>query len=147
QRHGKRGPVPQAHSSFHFSASKHSGKSIANLMSGTLGNPVVLLVLVLAGTGLALGSLSSWVRGLHLLIAVVLFGGIVGVRLGSGALPIALRDVSIVLPLYGVFLTTRRGTDALARVPGEVALGFLAVIGWLAVCALNPQGVSGLQLL
>src|SRR5262249_42059706 len=45
------------------------------------------------------------------------------------------------------FLTTRRGTDALARVPGEVALGFLAVIGWLAVCALNPQGVSGLQLL
>ena len=116
-------------------------------MSDTLRDPVVLLLLVLVASGFALTSLSSWVRSLHLLIAVVLFGGIVGVRLGSGALPIVIRDVSIVLPLYVAFLTTRSGIDALARMPGDVALGFVAVLGWLVVCALNPQDVSGLQLL
>ena len=108
---------------------------------------MVLLFLALVASGFALVSVSSWVRSLHLLIAVVFFGGIVGVRLGSGALPVVIRDVSIILPLYVVFLTTRSGIDALARVPGEVALGFIAVIVWLAVCALNPQDVSGLQLL
>ena len=116
-------------------------------MSGTLGNPLVLLLLVIAGTGFGLASISSWVRGLQLLVAVVLFGGIVGVWLGSGALPVAIRDVSIVLPLYLAFLTTRTGIDALRRIPGELALGFAAVVAWLAICALNPQDVSGLQLL
>jgi hypothetical protein len=116
-------------------------------MSETLRNPLVLLMLAFIASGFALVSISSWVRSLHLLIAIVLFGGIVGVRLGSGALPIALRDVSIILPLYAAFLTTRTGIDALARVPGEVVLGFIAVVGWLAICSLNPQDVSGLQLL
>jgi hypothetical protein len=116
-------------------------------MSETLRNPLVLLLLAFVASGFALVSLSSWVRSLHLLIAIVLFGGIVGVRLGSGALPVAIRDGSIVLPLYAVFLTSRTGIDALARVPGEIALGFLVLLGWLAVCALNPQDVSGLQLL
>jgi hypothetical protein len=116
-------------------------------MSETLRNPLFLVILALVASGFALVSFSSWVRSLHLLIAVVLFGGIVGVRLGSAALPIAIRDFSIVLPLYAAFLTTRSGIDALARVPGEIALGFIAVLGWLAVCSLNPQDVSGLQLL
>jgi hypothetical protein len=125
-------------------------KSPENIITGPMSafrNPLILLLLVILGSGFALSSLSSWVRALHLLIAVVLFGGIVGVRLGSGALPVAIRDVSIVLPLYAAFLTTRSGIDALARVPGEVALCFIAVVGWLAICTLNPQDVSGPQLL
>jgi hypothetical protein len=116
-------------------------------MSDAIRNPLVLIMLALVASGFALISVSSWLRSLYLLIGVVLFGGIVGVRLGSGALPIAVRDASIVLPLYAAFLTTGTGTDALARVPGEIALGFLAVVGWLVICALNPQDVSGLQLL
>src|SRR4029077_19507929 len=82
-------------------------KSPANIITGPMSafrNPLILLLLVILGSGFALSSLSSWVRALHLLIAVVLFGGIVGVRLGSGALPVAIRDVSIVLPLYAAFL-------------------------------------------
>src|SRR5258708_3345444 len=111
------------------------------------GNPLVLLLLALAAISFAGWTLSSWVRGLQLLVAVVLFGGIIGVRLGSGALPIVIRDASIVLPLYAVFLTTRAGIDALSQIPAELALAFGAVVGWLAICALNPQDVSGWQLL
>jgi hypothetical protein len=86
-------------------------------MSETLRNPLFLVILALVASGFALVSFSSWVRSLHLLIAVVLFGGIVGVRLGSAALPIAIRDFSIVLPLYAAFLTTRSGIDAWRSVP------------------------------
>ncbi|HVM77662.1 MAG TPA: hypothetical protein VMU06_01495 [Stellaceae bacterium] len=108
----------------------------------------VLIGLVLAvGVFCALRTFTSWVKGLQLLIVVVLFGGIVGARLGSTPFPIAFRDVAIVLPLYAVFLLTKAGSRALRAVPADLALGLCVFAAWLGICLFNPNGVAALRML
>src|SRR5215472_3091864 len=110
-------------------------------------SPVVLVAGLLLGGFCVLRSLGSWVTGLQLLTAAVLFGGMAGARAGSGALPIAFRDVMIVLPVYLAFLCGRAGREALKKLPGELAAGFVLVAGWMVVCLFNLDNVSTLQLL
>ncbi|HKX08459.1 MAG TPA: hypothetical protein VJN67_09715 [Stellaceae bacterium] len=116
-------------------------------MSGLLDPSPALLLAALLGGVCVVRSLGSWVSGLQLLIVAVLFGGMVGARLGSGAVPIAFRDIAIVLPVYGAFFLGKTGRQALASLPSELAIGFAVVFGWLAVCLFNLGNVSTLQLL
>ncbi len=117
-------------------------------MSGSITlSPILLLAGLLLGGFCLVQSLRSWVTGLQLLTLVVLFGGIVGARAGNGALPIAFRDVAIVLPLYLAFILSRTGRQALASLPGELTAGFVLVFGWMVVCLSNLGNVSTLQLM
>ena len=109
--------------------------------------PLILLAGLLLGGVCIARTLSSWVAGLQLLIAAVLFGGIVGARAGNGALPIAFRDVAIVLPLYAAFVLSKTGRQAFTSLPGELIAGFILVFGWMVVCLSNLGNVSTLQLL
>ena len=104
-------------------------------MPQTFHSPVLIGLVLAVGVFCALRTLTSWVKGLHLLIVVVLFGGIVGARLGSTPFPIAFRDVAIVLPLYVVFLLSKAGSRALRAVPadfGEPAIGKLLIFDGLS---------------
>jgi len=77
----------------------------------------------------------------------MIFGGIIGARAGVTALPVAFRDVFVVLPLYVAFGASRAGRDALRRLPAGLALGLGAVLFWIVISLFNPEGVSGFQLL
>src|SRR6185437_10349057 len=96
------------------------------------------MIVFLAALGLVLGiycfakSFSHWDAGLHILIVVLLFGGILGANLGSSAYPIFFRDMFIVLPLYLGLLSRRTGQLALAQAP----LDLLAISMLLFGCIL-----------
>lgn len=106
----------------------------------------VLVPLVLLGILCALGSVTSWTRGLQLLAVAVLFGGIIGARIGSGAIAIAFRDVFIILPLYAAFFTSRTGVAAIARLPGAIALGAIVISAYLVLSMFNTTDSSLFQL-
>ena len=110
-------------------------------------SPLILLAGLLIGGVCIARTLSSWVAGLQLLIAAVLFGGIIGARAGNGALPIAFRDIAIVMPLYLAFLSSKTGRQALSSLPGELAAGLAVVLAWMLLCLFNLGNVSTLQLL
>jgi hypothetical protein len=116
------------------------------MIPAVLRSPDVLAAVLVVGGAGAIWSLSSWVKGLNLLILAVLFGGILGARLGSGALPIALRDAMIVLPIYAAFLASGAWRDVMSRLPGGLALTLSLVLAWLVIELFNPTTVSGLQL-
>src|SRR5258706_9151966 len=116
-------------------------------MSRLVTAPEFLFPLLLIGTFCAAVSISSWVRGLQLLVVVILFGGIAGARIGVTWLPIVFRDALIVLPLYAAFVFSRAASDSLARVPVDLALALGALLAWLMISLFNPQGLSGFQLL
>jgi len=116
-------------------------------MSRLITAPEFFFPLLLIGMFCAAVSVSSWVRGLQLLAIVVLFGGIVGARMGFTWLPIAFRDALIVLPLYAAFVFSGAASDSLARMPVDLALALGALLAWLTISLFNPQGLSGLQLL
>jgi hypothetical protein len=116
-------------------------------MSQSLQSSALLVPLLALGCLCWLMSLSSWVKGLQLLIVVILFGGIIGARLGATPLPIIFRDAAIVLPLYAAFFFGRAGRDALSRLSPDLLLGLCVFLGWLVICLFNPNGVSGLRLL
>jgi len=112
-----------------------------------LSSPEVALLMLLLGILCVVWSLTSWVAGIQLLIVTIFFGGIVGVRLGNGALPIVFRDLFIVLPLYAAFLASGAFSSAIARLPADLALGLCLIGGWLIICLFNPNQVSILQLM
>lgn len=116
-------------------------------MQELLTAPELVLPLVGLAAACALWSFSSWVRGTQVLIVGILFGGIIGARLGNTALPIIFRDALIVLPLYVAFFFGKAGRDAVARVPTDLAIGLCAVFGWLIICLFNSNVGSSLQLL
>ncbi len=116
-------------------------------MLGYLASPELVLGAAIVGGACALTVFSSWVRGLQLLILAILFGGIIGARLGNTALPIVFRDVTLVLPLYVAFAFSKAGRDAIGRVPLEIAAAICLFLAWLLFCALNSTRGSGLQLL
>ena len=116
-------------------------------MPSTVLDPFVLLPLLLAGGYCIFASLARWTRGIQLLVLAILFGGIIGVRLGSGPLPIVFRDVAIVLPLYAAFFASGTGLKAMTELPGDVAIALILVVTWLTACLFNPDSGSGVQLL
>ena len=106
-----------------------------------------LYILGILGVFCFAKSLSSWVTGIRLLIVALLFGGIIGARMGSGAIPILFRDAAIISPLYAAFFLSKAGTSTLRQLPGDVVLTLCAVLVWLALCLFNPGDLSGLQLM
>jgi len=116
-------------------------------MPEALSSPLVAIPALLVTGFCLLRSLSSWVSALQLLIAAILFGGILGAWMGSGALPVAFRDLAIVAPLYLAFFLGKAGRQALARVPLDLGIGLAMVLGWLIVGLFNLGSVSMLQLL
>lgn len=109
--------------------------------------------LIAAVIGLSVGaacfakSLAKLENGLHFLILIVLFGGIVSVNFGSGVYAIAFRDVFIVLPLYLCVLSKTSGQEAISLIPGEILLALLLLISVVAVCIFNPANTSMGQVL
>jgi hypothetical protein len=94
-------------------------------------------------------SLRNWRLGLNLLVGIVFFGGIAAVRVSSGDIAssvpaIIFRDLFVVLPLYLGFFLSKPGSVALQRMPIDMALGFLILMGWLFVCAFNTADISQL---
>src|SRR5262249_41067203 len=116
------------------------------MIPALLRSPDVLATVLAVGAICAIWSLSSWLKGLKLLILAVLFGGILGARMGSGALPIALRDSTIVLPIYAAFLASGAGREVISRLPGGLALTLSLLLAWLVIELFNPAMVSGVQL-
>src|SRR5215472_5054744 len=116
-------------------------------MSGLFASPELLIQLLLVGLVCGLASISSWVRGLQLLVVAIVFGGIIGARIGFTALPIAFRDAVIVLPLYVAFIASPAARGVIAKIPADLALLLAAFLAWIAISLFNPQHVSGLQLL
>jgi hypothetical protein len=116
-------------------------------MAEYLSSPEIALPLLLLGLYCALRSITSWVGGLQLLIVVIVFGGMIGARVGSTAAPIIFRDLVIVLPVYAAFASSRAARDALTRLPAGMVLGLSAVLVWIMISLFNPEGVSGFQLL
>jgi hypothetical protein len=116
-------------------------------MSGLIASPELLIPLLLTGLVCGLASISSWVRGLQLVVVAIVFGGIIGARIGFTALPIAFRDTLIVLPLYVAFFASPAVREAVAKTPADLALLLGAFLGWIAISLFNPKDVSGLQLL
>ena len=116
-------------------------------MARFITSPELFYPLLLLGALCGLISISSWVRGLQVLVAAIVFGGIVGARIGFTALPIIFRDVLIVLPIYVAFIASRAGREAMARVPAHLALLIGVFIAWMAICLFNPGSVSALQVL
>lgn len=128
-------------------AKPNAGEGIYAGMSSSLSSPQLLFPLLLLAVGCGLISISSWVRGLQVLVVTVVFGGLVGARMGFTALPIIFRDAVIVLPIYVAFVATRAGREAIARVPADLALLIGAFLAWMAICLFNPESVSALQVL
>ena len=116
-------------------------------MSESVFRPEIAVPLALIGGFCFAYSLSSWVRGIYLLILAVLFGGIIGVRLGSGAYPIIFRDVAIVIPLYMAFLASGRVATTIKELPLEIALGLFVIGAWMTLCLFNPTSGSGQALM
>lgn len=108
--------------------------------------PILAIVGLIAGGGCFLRSFARFESALRLLVLFVIFGGIVGVNLGSGAYPIIFRDLFIVLPLYlGMFLR-RDGQDAAALVPADIMLVLLAQCTVLLISIFNPVDAPLLQI-
>ena len=85
--------------------------------------------------------------GLHILIVILLFGGILGVNLGSGAYPIMFRDAFVVLPLYLGLFSGPAGQKALARVPIDI-LGILCLLlAAILLCLFSPEEAATMQIL
>jgi len=116
-------------------------------MSKLLASPEIFFSLLLVGVVCGLISISSWVRGLQLLVVAIVFGGIVGARIGFTAMPIIFRDALIVLPLYLAFAGSPAVREAIAKIPTDLALLIAAFLAWIVICLFNPASGSGLQIL
>src|SRR5215472_12006593 len=116
-------------------------------MSKLLASPEIFFSLLLVGVVCGLISISSWVRGLQLLVVAIVFGGIVGARIGFTAMPIIFRDALIVLPLYLAFAGSPAVREAIAKIPTDLALLIAALLAWIVICLFNPASGSGLQIL
>lgn len=115
---------------------------LVSLFSGVTG-----LLLVFTGLACAALSISSWVTALRLVIVVTLFGGIVALHMGSGAIMIIFRDTFVVVPLYVAFLASRARLDGFGRVPADIGLMLMFVVGYIALATLNTNATSLLQVL
>ena len=102
-------------------------------------------VLLFGGLACALLSVSSWVTAVRLIVVLTLFGGIVALHLGSGAIMIIFRDVFLVLPLYVAFLASPARLDGVGRMPAEIAMGLIFVVGYMGLATLNTNATSLLQ--
>ncbi|HZL59302.1 MAG TPA: hypothetical protein VFC38_06350 [Stellaceae bacterium] len=105
-----------------------------------------LLPALLIGGLFFFRSLSNWQSGLHLLIAAMMFGGIIAVVAANGAAAILFRDVFIVAPLYVGFAASRSGQAALGRLPLDLGLALFVVTAYLMISIFNPVDVPALQL-
>lgn len=102
-------------------------------------------LLLFGGVACALLSVSSWVTAVRLIVVLTLFGGIVALHIGSGAIMIIFRDVFLVLPLYIAFLASPARLDGIARMPAEIGLGLIFVVGYMGLATLNTNATSLLQ--
>lgn len=110
------------------------------------------LLPLIAAFGLVVGaycfakSARHWDTGLHILIVVFFFGGIVGANLGSSAYPILFRDVFIVLPLYFGLFSRRAGQLALAQIPPDLLMIIMFLMVSVLLSAFNSVDEGILQI-
>jgi hypothetical protein len=96
---------------------------------------------VAAGLGLLLGGYCflrslRWEAGLKLLVAILCFGGIVSMNLGSGSYAIIFRDLFVVLPLYIGFVTSADGQQALRYPPFDIFAVLMLLLTVMFICVL-----------
>lgn len=108
--------------------------------------PILAVIGLLIGAYCFAKSARHWDAGLHLLIVVFFFGGIVGANLGSSAYPILFRDVFIVLPLYFGLFSRRAGQLALARIPPDLLATFIFLLASVLLSAFNSIDESALEI-
>jgi hypothetical protein len=114
-------------------------------MLGSILSSGMLLPIFAAGLLCALRSITSWVSAVRLIIWTTLFGGIIFIHLGSGALLIVFRDLFIVLPLYVAFLSGSAARQSFSRIPADLALALLVVLVYLGLSTLNTTAGSLMQ--
>jgi hypothetical protein len=114
-------------------------------MFGSILASAALLPLFGAGLLCALRSITSWVAAVRLLVWTTLFGGIIFIHLGSGAILVVFRDLFIVLPLYVAFLSGSAARQAFARIPADLALMLIVVVAYLGLSTLNTTAGSLMQ--
>lgn len=108
--------------------------------------PYVLILGTIIGGFCFFRSIANLGIALHLLVLTLLFGGIVGVNLGSGALAIPFRDVFIVLPLYICVFMTSAGPRAVGLIPIDVLLSIIFFLMVISVCLFNPVAAPVAQI-
>jgi hypothetical protein len=102
------------------------------------------MLLPLAAIGLicALRCITSWVAGIRILVIVTIFGGIVSLHLGSGALLVIFRDLFVVVPLYVAALSNKAMRDSLINLPAGIGLMLIVVIAYMGLSILNTTAGS-----
>jgi hypothetical protein len=111
-------------------------------MLGSLFSSGAIFPLLALGLILALRSLTSWIAGVRTIIVVTIFGGIVFLHLGSGALLVLFRDLFVVIPLYAAFLSSGASKDAFNRLPADIALMLIFVVAYMGLSTLNTTAGS-----
>lgn len=101
-------------------------------------SPFVIVLGAIIGGFCFLRSIANLASALHLLVLVLIFGGIVGVNLGGSGFVVPFRDAVIVLPLYLSVLTTNTGQQAITRIPIDLVLSIGSFLVVILVCLLNP---------
>lgn len=109
--------------------------------------PLAAFVGVVFGCVAFFKSIVNVAAAMHLLVIVLIFGGIVAVNIGAGGLAVPFRDIFIVLPLYLCIFTTREGQRAATLIPVDVTLAIVFFVLVTMVCVLNPEGGSAAQTL
>lgn len=100
--------------------------------------PFALLIGVVVGGYCFFRSITSLATALHLLVVVVIFGGIIGANLGGGGYAVLFRDLCIVIPIYLSVVTTQAGRQPLAGIPVDILLSIVFFVLVIVVCLFNP---------
>jgi hypothetical protein len=108
--------------------------------------PLIAALGLLAGVYCIAVSAKRWQSGLHILLVIFFFGGMVGANLGSSAYPILFRDAFIVLPLYFGLLSRRSGQAAMGRLPVDLLLIFIFLLISVLLSAFNSIDESFLEI-
>jgi hypothetical protein len=111
-------------------------------MFGSLFSSGLIFPLLGFGLLVALRSLTNWVAAIRMVIVVTIFGGIVFLHLGSGALLVIFRDLFVVVPLYVAFLSSGVSKESVNRLPADIALMLILMVAYMGLSTLNTTADS-----
>jgi hypothetical protein len=81
---------------------------------------------------------------LYILIAEILFGGIVSVNLGSGAISILFRDIFIILPLYIHIIISKKYLILIEKIPPDIFMSLLFLVFVTLMSEFNSENTSAI---
>ena len=105
-------------------------------------------IFFIGSIGLFFGSLCFYLciknlqNAIYILIIEILFGGIISVNLGSGAISILFRDLFIILPIYINIFISRRNIFLIEKIPSDVFLSLMFLISVTLISEFNSENTS-----